>query len=183
MIFREMVPDAVKLETFFEYLPVPSAEVYLSQEFEKKERLFIKSLVASMVRRSAFVILAPATSDPVGVPPDILLNVPPGRLRLGIFDPLDYRLRNYLCFQGARMWVLEKYLVGIQRDLKGKDYADGEAGGRPRHVAWKWYANRNFERGSMSIKEVQRAMFSELHCDPPCQSTIRKWEEDAKEKR
>jgi hypothetical protein len=183
MIFREIVPDAVKLETFFEYCPMPSAEDYFSLEFERKERLFIQSLVASMVQRKAFVILAPVTCDAIGVPPEILLNVPASRLRLGIFDPIDYRLKDYLWYQGARMWVLEKYQIGIQRDLRGNAHAGESSGGRPRHEAWIWYAARNFQRGSMSMNKLQNLMKRELRCEPPIVSTIRAWEKEAEGKR
>lgn len=63
-------------------------------------------------------------------------------------------------------------------DNQVPESAEAMKGGRPRHPAYDWYAQRGFERGGLSMNALQREMPRDDKGNPPSATTIREWERE-----
>lgn len=164
------VPGAVKFCRIFDLGPKrpsrPDDPAFAA------ERKFVSAVADALAARNAFVTLALEGQESLPVVPDVLRHVDPSRLRLSVFDTLDWRLKALHDYHGASIWIGEADFQAISRALKAN------TGGAPEHPAKRWYAERDFNRQGLTIKALQREMESAVGRAPSA-SAIRAWEKEA----
>lgn len=55
-------------------------------------------------------------------------------------------------------------------------------GGRPMHITFDWYKARNFDRGTMSVKQLQQKMREAFNGKAAHANTILAWEKKYQQK-
>ena len=173
--------DARLSDVFFfdELNPVDGSPHVRYAAAQEVWRFRIRGVILDILEAErAHVTLAMDNLDlpPKAIDARALRHVSPSRLALSLFDPLDYRLASLRPYHGARIFVSEAVAEAVRAALK----PPSATGGRPEHPAKAWYAKRGFERGDLSIKELQREMQDATGVKPPGETTIRDWERSAK---
>lgn len=98
------------------------------------------------------------------------------RLKYGMFDPMDYHLREMHEWRDAKIYVSSRIAHEATRRIVISMAPPSDTGGRPRHPAFDWYAEKGFSREGRSIKELQAEMPRNDRGQPPSEATIRSWE-------
>lgn len=81
-------------------------------------------------------------------------------------------------YAGGHLILPEQVYEEFVRKYYGAKPVIEVAGGRPRHPAHDWYAERGFHRNGMSMKELQSEMPVDDNGKPPSETTIRAWESE-----
>ena len=108
--------------------------------------------------------------------PSVLRLIPPCWAHSGTFFCFDSRLRDLEAYDLTPVYLPKIFLSKVRAAFPVS------SGGRPKHPAYDWYANRGFDRDGLTLKELQRLMEDDLGRPPPAPTTIRKWEREAKSK-
>ncbi|MES2666911.1 MAG: hypothetical protein V4712_12480 [Pseudomonadota bacterium] len=143
-------------------------------EMEAWERVIVQKMKAAIVLEKGHLTLVSDKMPHKDVLPEILDHQTYYRLKLGLFEALDYRLKDFRDYDGASVWIKSSTVMEVRKKLPRET-----ANGRPVLPAKAWYAKRNFQRGGLTMKQLQQLMDRECG-KAPAQSTIAGWEREAK---
>jgi len=140
----------------------------------------VEAVVSALENCNGHLILVSDKEGERKVLPGVLRFIPPSWAHSGTFfcfqksSCFHNKLRHLEAYDLTPVYLPKKFLPKVRAEFPVS------SGGRPRHPAYDWYANRGFDRDGLTFKELQRRMQDELGCDPPAPTTIREWERKAK---
>ena len=143
------------------------------EAFEERQ---VEAVVSALESCKGHLILVSDKEGERQVLPGVLRLIPPPWAHSGTFFCFHNKLRHLKAYDLTPVYLPKKFLSKVRAAFPAR------SGGRPRHPAYDWYANRGFDRGRLTIKELQKLMEHEFGGSPPGVMTIRDWEREAKSK-
>ena len=141
--------------------------------FEERQ---VEAVVSALENCKGHLILVSDKEGERQVLPGVLRLIPPSWAHSGTFFCFHEKLRHLEAYDLTPVYLPMIFMPKLRAVFPVS------SGGRPRHPAYDWYANRGFDRGRLTIKELQIRMQDELGRDPPAPTTIREWGLKAKSK-
>ena len=149
------------------------------EAFEERQ---VEAVVSALENCKGHLILVSDKEGERQVLPDVLRLIPPSWAHSGTFfcfqksSSFCDKLRHLKAYDLTPVYLPKKFLSKVRAAFPAR------SGGRPRHPAYDWYANRGFDRDRLTMKELQKLMKDDLGRPPPAPMTIRGWEREAKSK-
>lgn len=155
--------------------------VRMAEDDERHDRAIRDAICDELAAVGANATLRAKDRSEAGISANDLRSAVASRLRYGIFDAMDWHLREL----GRAGWDRAECLLpdDVAKDAIRRVLAKlttGSKGGRPEHPAKAWYAKQGYDRAGRSIKQLQREMEEATGVPPPSPTTIREWAKSGK---